>query len=319
MRSVPVRRGAGGQRCPGSLPGPVRCAACPVPVVRAGGSGSPPGGPSAASRRTPVMAAASAGPRVNRRTWSRSGCAGVTAVTVPSAATWQVIPAGQLPSRTAAAPGRRPECRMPASRRAADGAPAAAISVAAGPASPWLASSLARAQVSRRTSISSRAASSDGGTDRPGIAAGSVPGSSLAASAAGMMIAAGSPAGPGGAWASRLARIARAAASAPGPARPRPAARMVLASARLPSARMPSGTAPAPGPGGGNTPGPVPGGPGGALASCRSGYGSAAGASPGSGPVAGSCARAARRRVRMTSGSGGVSGCRPPGSPGRGR
>ena len=58
------------------------------------------------------MAAASAGPRVNRRIPSRSGFGGVTAVTVPSAATWQVVPAGQGPSRTAAMPVRRPASRI---------------------------------------------------------------------------------------------------------------------------------------------------------------------------------------------------------------
>ena len=54
-----------------------------------------------------------------------------------------------------------------------------------------------------------------------GSSARPAPGSSRAASAAGM-ITAGSPVSPGGAWASRAARIARAAGSAPGPVRPRP-------------------------------------------------------------------------------------------------
>ena len=81
------------------------------------------------------MAAASAAAMVNRRAPSRSGLGGVTAVTVPSAATWQVTPAGQEPSRTAPAPVRRPASRIAASRRAEPGS-GAAISVTPGPAAP---------------------------------------------------------------------------------------------------------------------------------------------------------------------------------------
>ena len=106
---------------------------CPSPGVLAGGPGRLAGGLPPASCRTPVMAAASAAPRVNRRIPSRSGFGGVTAVTVPSAATWQVTPAGQAPSRTAAMPVRRPASRIPASRRAGP-CPVAAISVTPGPA-----------------------------------------------------------------------------------------------------------------------------------------------------------------------------------------
>ena len=60
------------------------------------------------------MAAASAAAMVNRRAPSRSGLGGVTAVTVPSGATWQVTPAGQAPSRTAPVPVRRPASRIAA-------------------------------------------------------------------------------------------------------------------------------------------------------------------------------------------------------------
>ena len=298
------------------------------------------------------MAAASAAPRVNRRVPSRSGLGGVTAVTVPSAPTWQVTPAGQAPSRTAPVPVRRPASRIPASRRAVPW-PGAAISVTPGPAAPGAgpasagsSAPLRRARVSWRASSSLRAASSVAGTARPGIVAGPAPGSSRAASAAGM-IRAGSPVPAGGAWASRAARIARAAGSAPGPVRPRPprAAISMSTGVSASSPRTPAGTVPGgssrragcSGPGSGASPGSWPGAAvppsasGAGRASYRSAYGSRQsgrrrpgrrpGRCPGPGlrPAAGAGGRAARRRALMTSGSGGVSGWRVLGGPGRGR
>ena len=287
------------------------------------------------------MAVASAGLRVNRRIPSRSGCGGVTAVTVPSAATWQVVPAGQVPSRTAVMPVRRPVSRMPASRPAGHCSPEV-ISVTPGPLasgagpgsgrSPVLCAARVRARVRVRLSRSPRASSRVAGTARPGIAAGSVPGSSRAASAAGM-IAAGSPAWPGGAWASRLARIARAAGPGAGAGQAEAAESGdvdgSLAAVGTDTERDRAGLPGGPGRGryrrrqaagvragrgGGAVRVARPG-----LASCGPGPGSAAGGFPVSGPAAGVRDRAARRRAPMASGSGGEPGGGLPGGPRRGR
>ena len=291
------------------------------------------------------MAAASAAPRVNRRIPSRSGFGGVTAVTVPSAATWQVTPAGQVPSRTAAA------------ARAAAGVQDAAQPRRAGLArwrrSAWRPALPRRGRAAGRrrsprsaprgpgqgeleASSSPRAASSVAGTARPGIAAG------RRRAAAGRrrrreMIAAGSPVRGGRGLGEQGGEDRAGGGGAPGPVRPRPprAAMSTAASLRRRGCRAGSCRAAAragrgaPAPAAalsGSLPGAAvlsPSRPARGRASYRSRYGSAAGASgvrPASssgGPGGGG--RAARRRALMTSGSGGVSGCRVLGGPGRGR
>ena len=325
-----------------------RCAGLaglPVAGGAGGRAGAAAGGLPPASCRTPVMAAASAGPRVNRRIPSRSGFGGVTAVTVPSAATWQVIPAGQAPSRTAAMPVRRPASRMPGqpavralpaggdqrdARPARAGSRAGVRQVvvrapAAGPGSAW------------RLSSSSRAASSVAGTARPGIAgragAGQQPGgvggrddhggqpglggrglgeqagedraggrlgagAGQAEAAEGGDVDGGLAARRRGCRAGPCRAAARAGRGAPAPA----AARCCWVPRRARRRRRPR---PAPGRlrtgrgTGRRRPGPRYPGPGFRL-------GAGAG-------------RAARRRALMTSGSGGVSGSRLLGGPGRGR
>ena len=224
--------------------------------------------------------------------------AGSAEVTIPSAVTWQVLPGGHSPSTIPATARRRPDSSTPRSRWLARGG--VAISTVAGNAgaapscpvlSPGSGSPVWRARRTRRASAWSRAASRVGVMTRPGTdtpVRPSGPGNRTAASAAVMMTSAGPAGWPGSAWASRPARIARAAAAAPGPVRPRPPRAAISTGISCPS-RTPRTT----------TPG------------CTGTSCSAAGSLPGPGSGE-SVSRevAARRSAAMAAGSGGSSGRR---------
>ena len=254
---------AGGGRVPGAGRGP---------VAGQDGGGSPgtgagyssPAGVPQASRSREITAVVSASPRWNSRMPSRDRSADVMA---PSAATWQVAPGGQSPSRIPATPALWPACSTAASRalaaRAGDAISAAAGSGGAagspGGSSPVSQEPDMRARRTMRASAWSRAASREGVMIRPGRPAPLRssrwwPGSSRAVSAAGMITSAGPPGWPGTARASRPARIARAAAGAPGPVRPRPPRAAMSAQTslppRTPRAITPGGCGPPGGAGG---------------------------------------------------------------------